>query len=126
MAKKILLVDDDVITREIVKGMLAGTSWTVDEAADGEEASGKALSGIYDLVITDIVMPGKEGLELIMELKAARVAAKIVAISDGGGLGKPDSYLTSAGELGADALLAKPFDQKDLLALIDKLTRDGR
>ena len=93
---------------------------TVIEARDGIEGLAKYPADGVDLVITDIVMPGKEGIEVIMELRLLYPQLKIIAIS-GGGRVAPTDYLRIATFLGAARMLAKPFYNLDLLAAIDEL-----
>ena len=71
-----------------------------------------------DLVITDIVMPGKEGLEVLMALRKIHPPVKIIAIS-GGGRGDATDYLRMATKMGAARVLSKPFSNEALLAAID-------
>ena len=83
------------------------------EAANGREGLGAFDLHQIDLVITDILMPEKEGIQTIMELRHDFPLVKIIAIS-GGGAVEPDTYLTMAQELGADSTLSKPFSLLDL------------
>jgi DNA-binding NarL/FixJ family response regulator len=73
-----------------------------------------------DLIITDLIMPEKEGIETIMELKKDFPDVKIIAIS-GGGRSKPESYLNLAKQLGAKRVFPKPIDREELLNAIREL-----
>ena len=73
-----------------------------------------------DLIITDMVMPEKEGIETIMELKKDFPDVKIIAIS-GGGRSKPESHLNLAKQLGAKRVFPKPIDREELLNAIREL-----
>ena len=75
---------------------------------------------IFDLVITDLIMPEKEGLETIADIRRACSDMPIIAISGGGRLG-PNDYLETARFIGADATLAKPFARTELINTVDAL-----
>lgn len=123
MARTLVVEDDDAV-REVLAQTLELGGHEVRTAADGNQAVRVAAEWLPDLVITDIVMPEKEGLETIMELRGALPGLKIIAIS-GGGVGGPDDYLQPARALGADRVLAKPFRFEQLATLIDELL-EGR
>jgi len=72
------------------------------------------------VVVTDIIMPDMEGLEMIKELRRLAPKAKIIAMS-GGGRFSPDNYLEFARRIGAVAALAKPFSTEELLKILDRL-----
>jgi len=76
-----------------------------------------------DLVITDIIMPEKEGLETIREIRGQRPDAKIIAISGGARIGNMD-FLDIAGKLGASEIISKPFDPSDLIKLVSRCLGD--
>ncbi len=118
---KVLVVEDDRAVREMCVEILKGESYDVLEADNGKEAT-KILekeSGI-DFIITDIVMPEKEGIQFIRELKHTFPDIKILAIS-GGGVIDAKQYLNLAQNLGADSILEKPFDDQDLIKAINKI-----
>ncbi|MDH4225948.1 MAG: response regulator, partial [Deltaproteobacteria bacterium] len=114
--KKILVIDDDEAIRGLIKRYLDGRGFELFEASNGVEGLAMADSIPFDMVISDIVMPEKEGLETCMELRRKFPGIKIVAMS-GANAGK--DYLTMAGKLAADKILSKPFDQRILLDIID-------
>ncbi|MGA3006348.1 MAG: response regulator [Opitutaceae bacterium] len=118
---RILLIDDDDQVRTVLYLALANAGHTVVEARDGKE--GLALFGLspVDLVITDIVMPEKEGLEVLMRLLKKHPSVKIIAISGGGGLRNGAYYLRTAKLLGAAKVIEKPFSSDVLLAAVDEL-----
>ena len=116
----IMLVDDDKAIREMLKDMLEDAGFKVDTMEDGQQAIDNFNKELYHLVITDIIMPEKEGIELIIHLKKVAPAIKIIAIS-GGGRGKPEDYLLNAEILGADATFAKPFSPAKLLEKVKNL-----
>lgn len=125
MGKRILLVDDDAAVRDSIAMVLEGAGFEVDQADQG--ATGMRLLRAHepDLVITDILMPQKEGIETIREIRALLPKTPIVAIS---GSAEPRAdYLKMAQAFGASAVLAKPFDPMVLLNLVNRLlsTRDA-
>lgn len=116
----ILVIDDEVEVREMIRTFLQRNKYTVIEASNGKEALAKFKPSLVDIVITDVLMPEEDGLEVIMQLKRLKPGIKIIAIS-GGGKGGPVNYLNLAEALGADAALAKPFSVYDLLTRIREL-----
>jgi len=121
----ILLVDDDGQVRQMLKITLEREGYEVVEASDGTEAVDLYDPDQIDLVITDIVMPEKEGIETIMELKAVNPGVKIIAISGGGRI-NPEDYLTWARRFGVANTFTKPVARKELLACLeDVLGRVG-
>jgi CheY-like chemotaxis protein len=121
MLTRLLIIDDDIIMREIIKDSLTDYPIHVDEASNGVEGIKKIRENRYDVVLTDIIMPEKEGLELIMELKSVPGNIKIIATTSGGSV-TADEYLEMAKGLGADAVLAKPFSETKLVEIINELT----
>jgi DNA-binding response OmpR family regulator len=115
---KILLVDDDPDIRSLLKIMLTGEGHEVVEATDGAEALEVAQTQPFDLVLTDLIMPDKEGIETIMELRKKFPRIRIIAMS-GGGVGRHGDYLGLAGKLGAMRTLAKPFGVNELKEAVD-------
>ena len=116
--KKILLIDDMQGIRDSLEVILAPT-YTLDIAKDAPEGLSKIAEGHYDLIITDIIMPGMDGNELMMQARK-QTSTKILAISAGGNGISPDQALMLAKEQ-ADAILEKPFSKNDLLDKIKTL-----
>jgi DNA-binding NtrC family response regulator len=118
--KRILVVDDETQIRTMLTLMLEQEGYTVHTAENGEE--GLSLAGRYtfDLVITDMIMPVKDGLKFIMELVRDYPDLKVLAISGGGAI-KAERYLTMAGYLGDIATLEKPFKREVLLEMVKQL-----
>ena len=114
---KILLVDDDDALRKMLRLMLIKMGHVVREARDGQEAITMCGQEAPDLVLTDIVMPGQEGLETIFALRHSNPNVKIIAMSGGGRISSTD-YLQIAKSLGARRVLAKPFSSEQLSAAI--------
>ncbi len=117
----VLVIDDDTEIREMIRKMLINENYKVVEAINGMEAF-KILDNKLkiDIVITDIIMPEKEGLETIRELKKDYPHIKILAIS-GGGKGSAQNYLSMAKAMGANLTLSKPFSLQELLESVRKL-----
>ena len=92
----------------------------VTVAENGKEAVHHVLNQFFDLVITDLIMPEKEGLETIADIRRQTSEMPIIAISGGGRVG-PNDYLETARFIGANATLAKPFARKELMNTIDSL-----
>ena len=116
---KILVIDDSEDIRVLLHQALQSAGHSVIEAADGDLGLKAFREHQPDLVITDIVMPNKEGLETIMELRREFPAVKIVAMS-GGTRGMVISFLPAAKKLGADYTLPKPFNLGELLVIVDE------
>ena len=115
----ILVVDDDPSVRCVVTEMLKIEGHKVVSAPDGRGVLGLMSRHDIDLVITDLIMPEKEGLETIADIKRES-DLPVIAISGGGKIG-PTNYLESARFFGADAVLAKPFARRDLVDTVSSL-----
>jgi DNA-binding response OmpR family regulator len=114
------VIDDDPQIREMLEQLLERAEYEVLVAPDGKVALKLHQANPADLIITDIVMPEKEGLETIMEFRRTFPTVKIIAISGGGRIG-PTEYLHSAKLLGAHRTLSKPFEVQALLDAIREL-----
>lgn len=114
---KILVIEDDNSFRSVLVQMLEKAGYEVRNAEDGNRALSICDSFTPDLVLTDIIMPDKEGLETIQELIIKLPHIKIIAMSGGGRFG-PDSYLPLAKKLGAKKTLQKPFMRDELMSAI--------
>ncbi len=110
----VLVVDDEPEVRAVLAEILAAASYDVIVACDGEEALDAIRTHAPGLMITDLVMPRKEGLETIREARQLAPGMKIIAISGAFG----SRFLTVATHLGAHAALAKPFSADVLLSTI--------
>jgi YesN/AraC family two-component response regulator len=117
---KLLIIDDEESIRKVFKRFLVAEGYEVRVAEDGVEGIEIFREMRPDVVITDIVMPNKEGLETIGEMKKINPDARILAIS-GGGYNPAEIYLRNAQLLGADAILMKPFRVQSLIGEIKKL-----
>ena len=117
---RILVLDDNEDVRESMRMLLATSGHDAVASADVREALELQNRQPVDLLITDIFMPGVDGLEAIVAFRSRWPGLKIVAISGGGVRAKQD-YLNVAGEIGADVVMRKPVDAEDLLATVRKL-----
>ncbi len=118
---RVLVVDDDFQMREMLGVILGRKGYDVATAPDGSVAVRLQKEKPYDIVITDIIMPEKEGLETISEIRRNYPRVKIIAIS-GGGRNRPDGYLELAKQIGANMVLAKPFGSWEILSAVRELT----
>lgn len=117
----ILVIDDDDLIRKMISTMLKKSGFTVMEAENGNKGLELLKGNIKpDLVITDILMPDKEGLETISEIRALMPTIKIIAIS-GGGKKQDMTFLNLAKQMGAEKVLQKPFRPSDLLNTISEI-----
>jgi CheY-like chemotaxis protein len=119
----ILLVDDDDVFLAMLSAVLTRAGYQVIVAFDGQRAINLYKSRPTDLVITDLVMPEKEGLELIGELKRFHPEVKIIVVS-GAGKHALEDYLKMAKALGANRVLAKPFSEREILEAISEVLEE--
>ena len=120
MPKKILLIEDEEPMRIVLKNMLEKEGHDVLEANNGKVGMSLYRENGADLVITDILMPEKEGFETIRELKQENPNVKIIAISGGGAIG-PEEYLSIAKRLGVHRTFEKPFNREEILEAVNEL-----
>ena len=118
--KKILIIDDDEQIRAFLSRSMDLAGFFVATAPDGKEGQQQLTEQGFDLVITDLIMPEKEGMETITFIRKNFSETKVIAISGGGRMG-PETYLPAALELGADRAFAKPFAMDKLLTAIREL-----
>jgi DNA-binding response OmpR family regulator len=116
---RILVIDDDCAARETIVQVLEEGGYEVTSAEDGRRGLVSFRREPPDLVITDIIMPEKEGIQTITEMRGERPDAKIIAISGGGRIGNTD-FLRIARHLGAMDVIPKPFDPDDLLNRVER------
>jgi CheY-like chemotaxis protein len=117
---RVLVIDDDAEIRKLIRAMLAELQAEVIEADNGEAGIAALAAQPADLVITDLLMPTKDGVETIIEIRRRFPDTKVIAMS-GGGRVRDMSFLDFAGKVGATATLAKPFRKADLQSLVTKL-----
>lgn len=116
----VLIIEDDNEVREFLESLLERAGYETATAANGKEGVELFRTTEVDLVITDIIMPEKDGIETIMDMKRTRPTLKVIAIS-GGGRAEPENYLHSARLLGADRTIKKPFTNEDILEAVGTL-----
>lgn len=117
---RVLVIDDDRHVRTIVRLMLEGEGFDVVEATDGEEGLRACRSDPPALILCDVFMPNKDGLEVIQELRGELASVGILAMS-GGGFGGTLDLLPTALEFGASDVIYKPFDRVALVAAVRRL-----
>ena len=117
---RILIIDDEPNILLMLKKMLERSGYIVDMAINGKEGLELFTKFPADLIITDIVMPEKEGLETIREIKKDHPHVKIIAISGGGRIDSTE-YLASARLFGASRIFQKPFKQKEIVTAVKEL-----
>lgn len=123
---RILIVDDEELVRLTIRQFLERAGHEVTEAGNGNEGLRQVEAVRPDLVISDIIMPDREGIETIHKIRQDHPGIKIIAISGGGRIGTTD-FLEIAAKVGADRTLAKPFTRDTLLqAVNDCLTKARR
>jgi DNA-binding response OmpR family regulator len=113
---KVLLIDDDEVLRGVIKLSLTAFGFDVTDASDGRAGVNLAKTMPFDVVVTDLIMPGQEGIETIGILRRERPHLPVIAMS--GGLPNSPLYLDIAAKIGARKVLGKPFPMADLRAAI--------
>ena len=116
---RILIIEDEELVRFTLRQILEMAGHAVLEATNGAEGIALQKGSPADLVITDIVMPEKEGVETIIELRRDYPELNIIAISGGGRIGTTE-YLDVARKFGARHVFGKPFNKHELLQAIDE------
>jgi CheY-like chemotaxis protein len=116
----VLVVDDEKGVRSLIRKVLERSGHRVVEAGDGNEALTLFRQGGVDYVITDIIMPDKDGIETIATMRRESPTVKILAVS-GGGRAHATDLLALAPRAGADAVLSKPFRAADLARAVARL-----
>ncbi|MBN1278495.1 MAG: response regulator [Chlorobium sp.] len=118
---RILVIEDDEAVRKFVCKLLVSDGYNVICACNGKEGiAAMHNSENISHVITDLIMPEKEGIETIGEIRKNWPMVKIIAMSGGGKVG-PENYLLIADAIGAHATLKKPFGRQELLSVIKSL-----
>jgi DNA-binding response OmpR family regulator len=120
---RILIIDDEDQPRRMLQQVLIRAGYEVIEARDGNQGLQLFRASPTDLIITDILMPEKEGLETIIDLRREFPAVKIIAISGGGRTGNLN-FLEVAKRLGAQRTLQKPFELQEMIAAVRELLQE--
>ena len=118
MTLRVLVVDDEPAVRDTVSRALKRAGHDTVAVADGLAGMCAVEAGGFDAVVTDICMPGRDGIELIRSLRASAPMIPVLAIS-GGGACSIDGLLPMAELLGARAILRKPFAPSELVAAVE-------
>jgi CheY-like chemotaxis protein len=119
---RILVIEDDDDVRDLLRQILERSGYEVEEASDGVEGIKRYREKQSDLIITDIIMPRKEGIETITDLRIEFPDVKVIAISGGGRLG-PEPYLEVAKGFGANRIIMKPFTSGEILGAVSELLK---
>ena len=112
--RTLLVVDDDPSIHELIGAMLAGKNWEVDSAANGEEALSRLATRAYDLVLTDILMPGMDGLTLLGEMRNRYPFTRMVVMT----IKNTPGHILGSLQHQATAYIAKPFDRETLIGTL--------
>ncbi len=118
---RILVIDDEDQIRLVLRKSLEHDGYQVMDAPNGNEGLKLCQEEPFDLVITDILMPEKDGIETIGEIRRYFPETRIIAISGGGQRLKANDVLHTAGILGAQCTLFKPFESEELLSAVSDL-----
>ena len=116
---KVLIIEDEKLLADSLKALLESKGFSVEAVYDGETGAEYAQTGVYDLLILDVMMPGMDGYQVARQVRAKRCATPILMLTAKSGLEDRIDGLNA----GADYYLAKPFDSRELLACINALLR---
>ena len=114
---KILFVDDDSALRKVVKTQLTGMGYLVDEADDGQTAIEKLQGGAYTLMLLDINMPKKSGIDVLKFLREKKIQCKVIMLTGRVGF----SIASETMKLGADEYVTKPFSLEYLISTMQRV-----
>jgi CheY-like chemotaxis protein len=121
---RILIIDDEPQIRSMLRLMLERVGYEIAEAPDGIEGIRRYRENPADLIITDLIMPNKDGIGMIIDLKKEFPKVKIIAMS-GGGVNRPEGYLDGAKKLGATRTLTKPIDRDEMLKAVKETLKNS-
>ncbi|MBV9827477.1 MAG: response regulator [Alphaproteobacteria bacterium] len=121
---QILVIDDDPVLQQVIRLTLEAAGHTVLRCDNGRKAIDIVTYDHADLIVTDIIMPEMDGIEMVRAVRRVRPELPIVAIS-GGSNGNADDYLGMAKVFGASMTLTKPFRPQDLVTAIAELLENG-
>ena len=117
---RILVIDDEELIRRVLRSILERAGHTVLDAPNGREGMRLWRDEPVDVVVTDIYMPEKDGMQVLLEMQQLATKPKIIAMSGGGQKGLLD-WRAAALALGADGVLLKPFDERTVLFTIQEV-----
>lgn len=115
---KVLIVDDEERIRRLLKMYLERENYVIEEAEDGEEALEKALVNHYDLILLDLMMPGKDGIEVCKELREKKATPIIMLTAKGEEINRVQGF-----EAGTDDYIVKPFSPREVVLRVKALLR---
>lgn len=115
MFMKILIIEDEYNLADAISSMLTSENYMVDIATDGENGLYEALTDIYDLILLDVMLPHKNGFEILKELKSENISAKVIMLTAKSSI---DDKMNGFNN-GADDYLTKPFHMDELLARVN-------
>lgn len=130
---KVIIIDDEEDIRIVLKEIFSRAGFDVAVASDGNEGLNLLREQGADLVITDIIMPGSDGVETAYDIRMEFPKTKIIVMSGGGNIAPLDyepsaistsAYLASAEVVGADLTITKPFDREELIKAARQLTEE--
>lgn len=121
MPKRVLIVDDDLAIAELLRMFLEPEGFQTEIAGNGVAATQLLYKNHFDLVITDLFMPEKDGLEFLRELRLRNEKVKIIAVSGGGSKMGPEVFLKMAQLQGASRTFEKPFDCNEIVRAVKAL-----
>ncbi len=116
---KILVIEDEQLLAQSIRALLERKGFEVETVFDGESGAEYALTGIYDLLILDVMIPGMDGFQVARQVRARRCTTPILMLTARSSLEDRIEGLNA----GADYYLTKPFDSRELLACINALLR---
>ena len=128
---RVIIIDDEEDIRIVLKEIFVRAGFDVAVASSGDEGLNLLREQGADLVITDIIMPGSDGVETAYDIRMEFPNTKIIVMSGGGNIAPLDyepsaistaAYLASAEAVGADLTLTKPFDREELIKAARDLT----
>jgi len=117
---RILIIDDESMIRDLLVNILEREGYETITASGGKDGIKIYRENPTDLIITDLLMPEKDGIETIMELRRDFQDVKIIAMSGGGKI-DPETYLEIAKTMGAIKTIEKPFNLRELLKTVQEL-----
>ena len=115
---KILIVDDEERIRRLLKMYLERENYLIDEAEDGNEALEKAFANDYDIILLDLMMPGKDGIEVCRELREKKATPVIMLTAKGEEVNRVQGF-----EVGTDDYIVKPFSPREVVLRVKALLR---
>lgn len=121
---RILIIDDEQPIRTLLRMLFEREDHEVVEAQNGNDGLRLYRENPADLVITDLIMPEKEGIETIMDLRREFPDAKIIAISGGGDIGVANDYLPIAKAMGVERIFSKPLGLTEMLDAVREVLGD--